>query len=283
MAYNEIKEGTYAEYTPADENKVIPFLKPGYYRPGISKSMFGEMTTFKILEEKEKLVPVISESFERIINDIPEYFNNESKDIHQKMGFTHKLGVLVYGSPGTGKTKAIEILIKKLIKYQNAIALDVTGLNPGAIIFFLQEVRKNHPDTLLVAFMDDAENVIRHYEDEFLGFLDGGASVDKFLFIATTNYIAKIPDRISKRPSRFKYLIEHEGLPYEAYHQFISEKMKPVADKVENYQTSVNKLTDIAFDSKYTLDFTKHLILDYVITGEIKKIDASALKPDDAD
>jgi len=51
---------------------------------------------------------------------------------------------------------------------------------------------------------EDIDNPVdRGYEEEILSLLDGEHRVDRIVYIATTNYLKKLPARMINRPSRF--------------------------------------------------------------------------------
>ena len=52
------------------------------------------------------------------------------------------------------------------------------------------------------------EDVEEYNDEQLTNYLDGVCQQDNILFLATTNYIAEVPDRLANRPSRFDEAIE---------------------------------------------------------------------------
>ena len=65
----------------------------------------------------------------------------------------------------------------------------------------LSTLRKIHENTPIVVVIEDIDNW--QHSTSILALLDGSGQIDNVTYLATTNYIENLPDRIKNRPSRF--------------------------------------------------------------------------------
>jgi hypothetical protein len=135
-----------------------------------------------------------------------------SEEKYRNFGFLWKRGVLMYGPPGTGKTSAVQILAAEVEKL-GGISL---YMNDPQMFDGLKVLREIEPKRPIVAILEDIDSLIDMYgESDILSLLDGEMQLDNIVFVATTNYINKLPGRIKNRPSRFD-MIRKIGFPNEA-------------------------------------------------------------------
>lgn len=127
-----------------------------------------------------------------------------SRELYLSKGFIYKLGILLYGSPGNGKT----VYMRKIVN---------TVIPKEAIVIFMPDLpQRNFIDRINVSlrnrlkvfiFEELAAAVEDKYDvEQLLNFLDGEASIPNSIFLATTNYPDRIPHNIIDRPSRFDKL-----------------------------------------------------------------------------
>jgi DNA replication protein DnaC len=138
---------------------------------------------------------------EDVMSAMKTFWASEQK--YRNFGFLWKRGVLLYGPPGTGKTSAVQLLAKEV---ENIGGISIYLNNPD---YFdgLKTLREIEPEKPLVVILEDIDSLIDTYgESDILSLLDGEMQLDNIVFVATTNYINKLPGRIKNRPSRFDYL-----------------------------------------------------------------------------
>lgn len=159
----------------------------------------------KLNHVKEDFIMLPSSPHEKIIEGIEKFWANKKEYI--KYGLSPKRGVILYGDAGCGKSSCVYLVIDKIKNDQNGIAVYFN--NPDNWIEVARMIRKIEKERPLLCIIEDLDLVILKYgEDTFLNFLDGLNSVDNVVYIATTNNINNISDRIKNRPSRFDVLYQ---------------------------------------------------------------------------
>jgi len=248
-----------AQQTFDDTYKKFEILPPNFYK---TSSLSGPFQPLIIGYEKQSnqddLINFSSGIIKETIDNIDNFLSEETKEKYKKLKVGHKLGVLLHGPPGTGKTSTVSLLCNHLIKEKNAICIDFTPDPLTWIKTVIKSIRK-YQDNPIVVFVDEFESDIRDNEPGYLTFLDGSDSFNNIIFIACTNYLEKIPDRIKYRKSRIKHLIEIKAFPLEVYKEFIINKVPDMEDKL------VIELAYKAEENCLTLDNLKHVIIDFVI------------------
>lgn len=236
-------------------------LPSGVYSFEVIDSMFETEVKFETVSIKEKYVVPSSGLHNDIISKITDYFTPEVKDIHRKLGVSHKLGMILHGHHGTGKTVLAQIIGEKLVKDYDAIVLwadeRVVDIHQA-----LTEIRKRDPEKLIVVLYDEFEDLVSMDENPLLTFLDGVSSPENFVFIGITNYLDQIPARIKERKSRIKYLHHLDKMDLQVYREFIEEKLA-LFDKDTS---EIEKLAQTCYKKKLTLDETKHFLIDAMLS-----------------
>jgi hypothetical protein len=141
-----------------------------------------------------------------------------------------KLGLLLYGQPGNGKTRFIKHIAKK-----HSLPVYVVYLNPEYSNLDIAMMFSSIPRKCLV-LMEDFDNYfdgrdclmkndqVKFTFDAFINALDGiHNDYKQVVFALTANDIEKIDDSLKKRPSRFKHVKEFGPPSIEARKKILSK------------------------------------------------------------
>jgi len=198
MKWNRDEEGMFTPTRPQAE--LLEKLPAGAYEFGFS--MFGPYAKLMNLKDEE-LIPFKGGAVPVLMQEIERFWSLE--DRYVKLGVPYRRGILMHGVPGTGKSGIVRLVCDKIIENDGLVAY---CQNAGTFVQWLPILNKMDPKRKMVIVFEDIDNLVDYDEHGFLQLLDG-ISNDRpgMLFIATTNFLNNIPERIY-RPSRFDLLIE---------------------------------------------------------------------------
>ena len=142
-----------------------------------------------------------------IINYLDTWLNN--KDYYNRHHISYKGGILLYGPKGGGKTSMVQA-IANYLNYSVIIVSpnninSLRGANISNSIILLEDI-DCYVGKRDVSINDDNNNTMNIIGD-MLNMLDGITSYTEVIFIATTNYIDRIDDAIT-RSGRFDCKVE---------------------------------------------------------------------------
>lgn len=152
--------------------------------------------------------------------DLSAFFS--ARPIYERAGIPWKRGIVLIGPPGNGKTHMIKALINTLGQtclYVKSFTSQHADEHHNIRVVFNQA--RDLAPCLLV--LEDLDSLITdHNRSFFLNELDGFASNEGMVVIASTNHPDRLDPAIMARPSRFdrKY---HFGLPEPAERQAFLE------------------------------------------------------------
>jgi hypothetical protein len=155
---------------------------------------------FKLRKEQDlsELIRFSDTQIDEAVAEIKSFWTK--KKLFNKHNFPFRRGILLYGPPGSGKSCAIKMIMDDVVK-MNGIA--VMFCDPDLFnrsMEFLREIQKTTP---VVIVIEDIDSWLSDYEATITDILDGHCGYEDIVFLATTNNINSISDRIKNRPSRF--------------------------------------------------------------------------------
>ena len=167
----------------------------------------------------------------------------------------------------TGKTIAIAKTARHVVDNLGGIVLFNPA--PSYVKEFVRIIREVEPDKKVVIMWEEFDEVLTGDESLLLSLLDGEIQFGNIVYLATTNYISKIPARIKNRPSRFAKIIEINKPTKEQREAFLTAKL---------HESDKDKLPALIQASEgFVIDQVKDLIIstccfNYSIDVAVRKI-----------
>lgn len=185
----------------------------------------------------DKIVELPSKEYKLITSQIQKFMQPQTKEVFDKYGFIYKRSVLMHGLPGTGKT----ILVDRISNFV---------LSKGGIVLFnpppslldkaYDALNATQPETTVVVIFEELDQLVHDYEDDLLHVLDGEVQRENVIYLATTNYINKVPARIM-RPGRFSTIVEIKFPNATVRRAYLKKKLNvKKSDELDNWV----KMTD---------------------------------------
>ncbi|MEH2307287.1 ATP-binding protein [Nostoc sp.] len=210
-----------------------------------------------------------------IQDDLINFF--ASRETYANYSVPWKRGILFIGSPGNGKTHTVKALINQMQQpclyvksFKSEYATDSDNIRK-----VFKQARQSAPCVLVLEDIDSLLN--DENRSFFLNELDGFASNQGIVTIATTNHPERLDSAISDRPSRFdrKY---HFDLPAfserETYIRLWNDKLNSGMGLSEQAVSQMAALTE-----GFSFAYLKELFLSSMIswmgameTGALEKI-----------
>lgn len=191
------------------------------------------------------LMPYASDKIGDISADNIEecYIDNDlCKDFEKEISTNNKkIGAILYGAPGNGKTSFVKYLALK-----HGLPIKIVTFTPDWGNLELLALFSQVPKKCIILFEDfdnyfdkrkciiggDNKN-IKFTFDIILNALDGIYNTyEEVTFIMTVNDIEKVDDSLKYRPSRFKYVIEFQNPSFEVRKKVLNND--DFATKTEN-------------------------------------------------
>lgn len=239
----------------SDTAKKVNSLPAGIYDSSIN--MFGQYFYTVIDLKMDEILELPDSNMSGLLRRINYFWSNDMSAKYKSYGLIQKLGILLHGKPGTGKTSLIARITKEVIEKHDGVILFNPAVNElGKHVKVIREVE---PNKKIVVIWEEFDSIISQDESELLCLLDGEIQAENIVYLATTNYISEIPARIKNRPSRFS-IVQEISLPSkEARHAYFNFKLKTKEDK-DKY---LMPLTDASED--FTIDQCKDLIVSVLL------------------
>lgn len=196
-------------------------LEAGVYTfEGIN--IFNDTPMFKSMTNvHDHLVDIPSSEYDRILSEMQHFLKPETTEKFKEFGFIKKRSALLYGGAGTGKTSIVNRVAQEVVKSGGIVLFNPAPSQLSAAYDILDSTNKGQ---LVLVIFEEFDNLIQKQETALLNILDGEIQRENVMYLATTNHIEKIPDRV-KRVGRFSSTIE-VGLPsQEALRYYLETKV----------------------------------------------------------
>jgi hypothetical protein len=181
----------------------------------------------------------------------------DNRQLYEDSCSSYKLGVLLFGPPGTGKTS----YLREFIRRRNAIVIFMDGVPSRK---FLEKLETSTKNSLKIFVFEEALSLLENSEDirEMLEFLDGPRSVSNAIYFLSTNYPESIPENVV-RNGRIDVFVRVEYPSNEARKKLMNLYLKREPSEAELNLTNNMPIVDIR-EICFTHKKTKKIFADCV-------------------
>ena len=259
-SFNYLENGDVA-FSLFDTIVVTKTLTPDVYNLSY-EGYPSDKIKLSVLEDKEQHNIFNFPNKDKLDRIFSQFFNKEVKDKIYSLNLYHKLGIILHGKEGTGKSSILKYYFNSFVNEHKAIVFYVNCHHSYIMKVweFIEQIRRIQKSPIVVVFEEFDQ--YREAESNLKIILDGNRSIDNCIFLATTNYLDKLAPAIVNRPSRFKYSFEIEGIQNsEAINNIVTNMIGDNYSK-EEIDKYVKEL-----DGK-TMDNIKQFCLDRIMNIE---------------
>lgn len=213
-------------FIPTDNSQIIPEVDAGVYDLRVSQDIGFYMLKRDVF--LDELLEFPSAIHRNVLGSIKDFWTR--KDKFTEYGFAFKRGILLHGRAGSGKTCILNLCVKYVISELKGVVMPLQGsgdleLYSKAIPEIFRVIEKDRP---VVIVLEDIEGMCSnsHTESLLLNVLDGLDQLENVVYLATTNYIEALKERIINRPSRFDRRIYVPFLDFDDRCFYFKNKLK---------------------------------------------------------
>lgn len=198
----ESGNGYYLANAPRSTSAKLP---PGVYELVLDQKT-QQIYFKKTRNMHDDLIDLPSDAYHQVVSEIENFIKPETRAKFVKRGCLYKRSALLHGRPGTGKTCIANRLCKTVVGIGGVV---LQNPDPRLLPMAFDQLEHIQPETLTMVVFEELDKLASRYEEHLLNLLDGEIQKENIVYIATTNYINKVPVRL-KRPGRFSSVIEVE-------------------------------------------------------------------------
>lgn len=221
-----IKRGTNT-FIPTDNSQILKEIDAGVYDLRVAEGIGFYMVKRDLY--LDEILEFPSKMHSSVLSSIKHFWTRKEKFKEYKFAF--KRGILLHGKPGSGKSCIISLCMKYVTEQLNGVVIPLQNsgdleLYSKAIPEIFRVIEKERP---IVIIFEDIENMCSQgssSESLLLNVLDGLDQLENVVYLATTNYIEHLKERIINRPSRFDRRIYVPFLNYDDRLFYFKNKLK---------------------------------------------------------
>lgn len=259
------------DHAPSPGIEIVGKLQPDVYR--VDYDYNTDSVTFVTMESNhDELVDLPGTEYESVISDVDVFLTPECQARFQEVGFLHKFNILLHGLPGTGKTCLVNRVAQKVIASGGIVLFNPIPASLKVTFSVLDSIQ---PETRVLIIFEEMDDHVRRDEATLLHVLDGEVQKKNAMYIATTNYIEKIPARV-RRPGRFSTVMEVKFPNQQARRAYLQTKLKDkstiqtIVEKTEGF--SIDELKEVV-RGHYCMGKDLNSYISYVAKNSGKEID----------
>jgi hypothetical protein len=196
---------------------------------------------------------------QEIISYVETFLN--SQDFYVKNKIPWKTGLLLSGEPGNGKTT----IIRTIISNYNFKPVTITpDANDGMIREAFSYAEENSPSLL---YFEDLDSFLEKRDTStFLNLMDGVATRNGLMVIATANDLSKLKNNVIERPSRFdrKISIDIPSKPLTV--KYLTHWFSAILKKDQ-----IVKIADKCVKNKFSYAYLKEIYVSSMFTAIANK------------
>lgn len=252
-------------YYPNTQAKRTSSLPPGAYECKVTLEGAPYFAPMEIVTDS--IIDIKNSFTDELVNEVRTFWSNGVQEKFKQYGLVHKRGVLLSGKPGVGKTIALARVAEEVITKFEGIVL--FNPEPAYLKDYARLIKEIEPDKKILIMWEEFDSILGSNESELLSLLDGETQISNVIYLATTNYISRIPARIKNRPSRFARVIEVNLPSEEERRQFLKAKL---------HESDIDLLEPMVHASEgFVMDQIKDMIISvccfsYPISDAVLKI-----------
>lgn len=257
------------KFTAEKDRPKLKQLPSGIYK--VSKTMSGQLIYEPMQALTDGLIDLPGHQSDSVIQEINNFWTPKTRAKFDKYGLVYKRGVLMYGPPGSGKSVTISKIMEQVVTDKGLVFFETA---PGILFEAANEIKAVQGDIKILAVFEELDAWLEQ-TSEMLSMLDGEMQIDNIVFLATTNYIDRIPPRIKNRPSRFATVLEVAAPNAATREAFLRGK---IGD-----EEGVNFTEWVNLTEGFMLDHLKDLIISVLCIGIPLEVAIEKLRTMNAD